>query len=66
MFPGPTKTPLIEKDLSKEELERIGQTMFLGRMGEPEDVAGVVAFLVSPEASWVNGQQIIVNGGGRI
>jgi 3-oxoacyl-[acyl-carrier protein] reductase len=66
VFPGPTKTPLIEKDLSKEELERIRQTMFLGRMGEPEDVANVVAFLVSPEGSWVNGQQIIVNGGGRI
>jgi len=66
VFPGPTKTPLIEKDLSEEELKRIGQAMFLGRMGEPEDVANVVAFLVSPEGSWVNGQQIIVNGGGRI
>ena len=66
VFPGPTKTPLIKKDLSQEELERISQTMFLGRMGEPEDVANVVAFLVSPEGSWVNGQQIIVNGGGRI
>lgn len=66
VFPGPTKTPLMEKEVSKEELERIGQAMDLGRLGEPEDIAGVVAFLASPEGAWVNGQQIIVNGGGRI
>lgn len=66
VFPGPTKTPLMEKEVSKEELERIGQAMNLGRLGEPEDIAGVVAFLASPEGAWVNGQQIIVNGGGRI
>ncbi|GGH12192.1 SDR family oxidoreductase [Sphingobacterium alkalisoli] len=66
VFPGPTRTPLMQKEVSNEELERIGQAMFLGRMGEPEDVAGVVAFLASPEGAWVNGQQIIVNGGGRI
>jgi 3-oxoacyl-[acyl-carrier protein] reductase len=66
VFPGPTKTPLMEKEVSKEELERIGQSMSLGRMGEPEDIAGVVAFLAGPEGGWVNGQQIIVNGGGRI
>lgn len=66
VFPGPTKTPLMEKEVSKEELERIGQAMNLGRMGEPEDIAGIVAFLVSPEGAWVNGQQIIVNGGGRV
>jgi len=66
VFPGPTKTPLMEKEVSKEEMERVGQSMTLGRMGEPEDIAGVVAFLASDEGAWVNGQQIIVNGGGRI
>ena len=66
VFPGPTKTPLMEKEVSKDELERIGNAMTLGRMGEPEDIAGVVAFLASEEGAWVNGQQIIVNGGGRI
>ncbi|MEA5260607.1 SDR family oxidoreductase [Arcicella aquatica] len=66
VFPGPTKTPLMEKEVSKEELGRIGQAMTLGRMGEPEDIAGVVAFLASPAGAWVNGQQIIVNGGGRV
>lgn len=66
VFPGPTKTPLMEKEVSKEEMERIGKSMTLGRMGEPEDIAGVVAFLASEQGAWVNGQQIIVNGGGRI
>lgn len=66
VFPGPTKTPLMEKEVSQDEMERIGKSMTLGRMGEPEDIAGVVAFLASEEGAWVNGQQIIVNGGGRI
>lgn len=66
VFPGPTKTPLMEKEVSKEEMERIGKSMTLGRIGEPEDIAGLVTFLVSEEGAWINGQQIIVNGGGRI
>ena len=35
----------------------------LGRMGEPEDIANAVAFLVSDEASWVTGQTLFVDGG---
>lgn len=66
VFPGPTRTPLMEKEASKEEMERIAQNMNLGRIGEPEDIAGVVAFLAGPEGAWINGQQIIANGGGRI
>ncbi|PJJ08391.1 3-oxoacyl-[acyl-carrier protein] reductase [Flavobacterium sp. 1] len=66
VFPGPTRTPLMEKEVSKEEMERIAQGMNLGRLGEPEDIAGAVAFLASPEGAWINGQQIIANGGGRI
>jgi 3-oxoacyl-[acyl-carrier protein] reductase len=66
VFPGPTKTPLMEKEVSKDELERIGKSMTLGRMGEPEDISNIVSFLASDDGAWVNGQQIIVNGGGRI
>lgn len=66
VFPGPVTTPMLQKEISKEEMERIAQGMHLGRMGEPDDIAGVVAFLASAEGAWINGQQIIVNGGGRI
>ena len=66
VFPGPTRTPLMEKEASKEEMERIAQNMNLGRMGEPEDIAGVVAFLAGPEGAWINGQPILANVGGRI
>jgi len=38
----------------------------LGRMGEPEDVAGVVAMLLAPETGWVTGQRIEVTGGYRL
>ena len=66
VFPGPTRTPMMEKEASAEELDRIGKSITLGRMGEPEDIAGIVAFLAGPEGGWINGQQIIANGGGRI
>ncbi|MBA0885128.1 SDR family oxidoreductase [Flavobacterium undicola] len=66
VFPGPTRTPLMQKEVSKEEMERITQNMNLGRMGEPEDIANVVAFLAGSDGAWINGQQIIANGGGRI
>jgi len=35
----------------------------LGRIGTPEDVAGLAAFLLGPESSWVTGQSIVVDGG---
>ena len=35
----------------------------LGRVGLPDDIGGVVAFLCTPEAGWINGQRIEVSGG---
>lgn len=43
--------------------ERVLPHIPLGRIGQPEDVAGVVAFLCSPEASYITGQVVSVNGG---
>ena len=40
----------------------IGQTL-VGRAGEPDDIAGAVRFLASPEAAYITGQIIQVNGG---
>lgn len=35
----------------------------LGRIGEPEDVVGIVSFLVGPDGGWVSGQVLRANGG---
>lgn len=38
----------------------------LGRVGEPDDIAGVIASLLSPETRWITGQRIEVTGGYRL
>lgn len=42
----------------------IGRTLAAGRMGDPDDVAGVCLFLASPLAAWITGTSIEVHGGG--
>jgi len=60
---------LIKTDFAKalwdnpDLLERRLRTTPLGRMGEPEDIAGLALFLASPSASFITGQIIIVDGG---
>lgn len=43
--------------------EQVAATYPLGRLGVPEDVAGVVAFLLSDDAAWMTGQVLVVDGG---
>ncbi|HEX7301195.1 MAG TPA: SDR family oxidoreductase [Solirubrobacteraceae bacterium] len=57
--PGPNDTGWIDDDLRAELLPRFP----MGRLGRPEDVAGVVAWLCSDEAAWVTGQVIHAEGG---
>lgn len=55
---------LIETDMTREvESERVLPMIPTGRMGQPEEVAAVVGFLLSAEASYVTRQVIAVNGG---
>lgn len=61
--PGPTATRLFLEGKSDELVARMSQQAPLERLGQPEDIAHVVSFLASPEAQWVNGQTLRVNGG---
>lgn len=65
--PGPTETPLTEdmkkSDLGEKILGGMEQQVPLGRMAEPEDIAGGVTFLASSDADFITGQVISVSGG---
>jgi 3-oxoacyl-[acyl-carrier protein] reductase len=61
--PGPTETDMFLGGKSPELLRAIAGSNPFGRFGQPREIAEVVAFLASPESSWVNGQTLRVNGG---
>jgi 3-oxoacyl-[acyl-carrier protein] reductase len=60
--PGPTATPLFLDGKDDAAIERLAQAVPLERLGQPEDIAAVVAFLAGP-GRWVNGQTVYANGG---
>ena len=61
--PGPTATALFLDGKTPELVERLAQANPMGRLGTPEDIASVVAFLAGPDGAWVNGQTLRANGG---
>jgi 3-oxoacyl-[acyl-carrier protein] reductase len=61
--PGPTATAAFLASTSAQEREQLAALPPLGRLGRPDDIAGVVSFLVGPAGRWVNGQVIRANGG---
>lgn len=61
--PGPTDTELFSAEKTEEQKNRFAQMAALGRLGEVQDIADVVAFLASEDARWITGQNIRVNGG---
>lgn len=61
--PGPTATDLFLDGKSDEQIEALAQNPPLQRLGTPEDIASVVAFLAGPGGHWVNGQVLRANGG---
>lgn len=61
--PGPTDTPLFREGKTEEQIKKFGDMAALGRIGEVEDIADIVAFLASDDARWITGQNIRANGG---
>lgn len=61
--PGPVATELFMQGKSEEQVQHYAKMPPLERLGQPEDIASIVSFLVSPAAGWVNGQILRANGG---
>jgi 3alpha(or 20beta)-hydroxysteroid dehydrogenase len=59
VFPGPIATPMLDA----ETQARLAATAASGRIGQPSEVADAVAFLVSDQASFITGSELIVDGG---
>lgn len=61
--PGPVATSLFLDGKTDEQIAAFSRMPPLERLGQPDDIAAVVAFLVGPDAGWVNGQVLRANGG---
>ncbi len=62
VVPGLIDTPMARVN-SEQDLARFAASIPLGRMGEPEEVAQASAFLLSSEASYITGAELVVGGG---
>lgn len=63
--PGAIKTDALASVLTDDIEEKMLKHTPLGRLGEPDDIAGAVLYFASPISKWVSGQVIFVNGGGN-
>ena len=61
--PGPTATRLFLSDKTDAQIEQTKKMNPMGRLGEPEDIARAVSFLVGPDGGWINGQVFRADGG---
>jgi NAD(P)-dependent dehydrogenase (short-subunit alcohol dehydrogenase family) len=59
VFPGPIATPMLDEGTQ----QRLVATAMFGRLGRPAEIADAVAFLVSEEASFITGSELVVDGG---
>ncbi|GAA0169509.1 reductase [Lithospermum erythrorhizon] len=64
--PGPVATELFYAGKTEEMIKGMADACPLGRLGQPEDIAPLVGFLVSDAGEWINGQIIRANGGSVI
>ncbi|MDR0262388.1 MAG: SDR family oxidoreductase [Sphingobacterium sp.] len=62
ILPGPTNTELFTAGKPQEIIDRLASLNAFNRLGEPTDIAKIVAFLASDDAKWISGQTIGANG----
>lgn len=60
--PGAISTPML-KSFTEEDLCELAEEIPMGRLGRPEEIAGVISFLLSEDAAYMTGQILSVNGG---
>jgi 3-oxoacyl-[acyl-carrier protein] reductase len=61
--PGVILTPFHERFTNEEQMKRMVDTITMKRAGAPEEVATAIAFLASPDARYITGETIEINGG---
>ena len=62
--PGMIRTPLTHKVYENNQIAKDRAALIpLGRIGEPEDIANAIGFLISPEAEYMTGQNLLIDGG---
>lgn len=61
--PGLTDTPAVRGDLTAEQIEAARKMIPIGRLGKPEEIAEIIAFLASPRAGYITGAVIEAHGG---
>lgn len=61
--PGIVETDMMKNDFSKDELEELKNEVLIERFAKPEEIASLVSYLISDEASYITGDIININGG---
>jgi 3-oxoacyl-[acyl-carrier protein] reductase len=62
IMPSMVDTPLVRRNTTAAQIEERGRELAMGRVAQPEEVAGAVAFLISDDATYVSGHSLAISG----